>query len=179
MREVPLAEARAEYGNKLVMAAIGALEKDDSSFRIIHDATHGVKVNPRIRQRDQVRYPAVAEKAKILGKAAIRKMTHFGLKADVSKAHRRVRVRRRDHGYQACQLEDGKVWLNEVGTFGVGSAGYWWSRLGGAAGRVILSVMLREEVWTLLYADDFDFVAAGGCAMEDLALIFLLLVLMK
>eukprot|EP00973_Karenia_brevis_P003523 489601-Karenia_brevis.AAC.1 len=35
--------AKAEYGQHLVMAAIGALEKGDNTFRIIHDGTHGVR----------------------------------------------------------------------------------------------------------------------------------------
>eukprot|EP00973_Karenia_brevis_P067461 9383581-Karenia_brevis.AAC.1 len=71
------------------MAAIGALEKSDSTFRIIHDATHGVRVNPRIKPRDRVRYPGIPEKKKILSRAARLSTSHFGLKGDVSKAHRR------------------------------------------------------------------------------------------
>eukprot|EP00973_Karenia_brevis_P071320 9906156-Karenia_brevis.AAC.1 len=82
MREEVLEVAQEEYGDHLVMAALGALEKDDTTFRIIHDATHGVKVNPRIRPRDQVRYPAIAEKSRILGKAANRGRSLFGLTAD-------------------------------------------------------------------------------------------------
>eukprot|EP00973_Karenia_brevis_P045888 6354240-Karenia_brevis.AAC.1 len=44
---------KAEYGQHLVRAAIGALEKGDNTFRIIHDGTHGVRVNPRIKPKDQ------------------------------------------------------------------------------------------------------------------------------
>eukprot|EP00969_Alexandrium_andersonii_P311635 13770553-Alexandrium_andersonii.AAC.1 len=53
MRCVPDQEAIEEYGDGLVTAALGALQKDDSSFRVIHDATHGVEVNQRIAPRDQ------------------------------------------------------------------------------------------------------------------------------
>ena len=54
---------------------------------------------------------------------------HFMLKGDISKAHRRVRVRRTDWGRQACRLEEqGDIWLNMVGTFGIASVGYYWSR---------------------------------------------------
>ena len=61
MREVSEEELRREYGEEVCVAAIGAIEKSDASFRIIHDGTHGVQVNPRIVQRDQVRNPGVNE----------------------------------------------------------------------------------------------------------------------
>eukprot|EP00973_Karenia_brevis_P093452 12417371-Karenia_brevis.AAC.1 len=71
MREEDEEVARGEYGKDLVMAAIRALEKSDSNFRIIHDAKHGVRVNPRSRPRDQVRYPGIPpKKKKILARAA-------------------------------------------------------------------------------------------------------------
>eukprot|EP00973_Karenia_brevis_P054251 7537523-Karenia_brevis.AAC.1 len=48
--------ALKEFG-VLATAAIGALEKGDSSIRIVHDATHGVRVNPEVMPRDRVAYP--------------------------------------------------------------------------------------------------------------------------
>eukprot|EP00973_Karenia_brevis_P084763 11761873-Karenia_brevis.AAC.1 len=62
-------DAKKEFGS-FTTAAIGALEKSDSTFRIIHDATHGVAVNPLIVPRDQVAYPTVAEKVLIITRAA-------------------------------------------------------------------------------------------------------------
>ncbi len=56
----------------------------------------------------------------------------LGLKADVSRAHRRVRVAGQDHKHQFCRLtdhQDDDVRANEVGTFGIGSASFWWARL--------------------------------------------------
>ena len=107
---------------------------------------------------------------------------HFSIHFDVSKAHRRVPVLRKEWGRQACHVygtaaavaqehlraeaaEDRKVfeshgrreahprlspglhdlpdkvldetlWLNCVGTFGVGSAGYWWGRAGACLTRL-------------------------------------------
>ena len=57
----------------------------------------------------------------------------FGLTADVSKAHRRFKHAKEDWGYLACQLDDNRdeVWLNKVGTFGIGCAFYFWARLFG------------------------------------------------
>lgn len=43
--------ARKAYGPKLRIAALAALEKSDSSFQVVHDATHNVGVTPRSRWR--------------------------------------------------------------------------------------------------------------------------------
>eukprot|EP00973_Karenia_brevis_P007400 1001093-Karenia_brevis.AAC.1 len=61
MRKLTDAEAKKEFGS-FHTAAIGALEKSDDTFRIIHDGTHGVQVNLEIINRDQVAYPTIAEK---------------------------------------------------------------------------------------------------------------------
>ena len=51
-------ELKAKYpGDLLRVAGIGALEKGDSSFRIIHDGTHGVNVNNQTQPRDRIRMP--------------------------------------------------------------------------------------------------------------------------
>eukprot|EP00973_Karenia_brevis_P074939 10413697-Karenia_brevis.AAC.1 len=83
----------------------------------------------------------------------------LGLKADVSKAHRRCGIWAPDQKWQVCRTRPGSVWVNTVGTFGIGSAGYWWARLGGGTGRVVHSLMHGEEFWLFLFADDFDFLA--------------------
>ena len=60
----------------------------------------------------------------------------FCLAADVSRAHRLVKVREQDWGLMSCKTgvnDDGtastKVWLNCVGTFGITSASYHFTRL--------------------------------------------------
>ena len=49
------AKAEERYGKRLLVAALGAIEKNEFSFRVTHDATHKVKINPKIRYsyRDQ------------------------------------------------------------------------------------------------------------------------------
>ena len=42
-------------------AAIGALEKGDTTFRVLFDGTRGVKANPRTKPRDQLRSPGIKE----------------------------------------------------------------------------------------------------------------------
>ena len=66
MMELSLAEARFRFWCLLLVAALGAFEKEDDSFRVIYDGSHGVKVNYAIVPRDQVRVPSMAEMRSML-----------------------------------------------------------------------------------------------------------------
>ena len=57
------------------------------------------------------------------------------------------------------------IWLNCVGTFGISSAAYWWSRA--AACVVRLGHLLATadlDFWHLIFADDGELIAAPGGA---------------
>ena len=56
-------------------------------------------------------------------------------------------------GYLACRVGD-SIYVNTVGTFGVGSAGYWWGRLAGIIMRCTMSLLFYNEVWSTLFGDD-------------------------
>eukprot|EP00435_Cladocopium_sp_Y103_P023419 s974_g5.t1 len=181
MKEVEEEEARKQFGESLKIAALAALEKSDNSFRVVHDATHNVGVNSRIKVQDQLRYPGPSEI-----KAALEVMSPatFVLAADVSRAHRLVRVRPADWGLQACRTgvnDDGtksdRVWLNCVGTFGVTSAWYHFTRLFGAVVRCAQSLWGRRDIFQLTYVDDLLFLAKGigGLAGVWVTLLFLLI----
>ena len=69
------------------------------------------------------------------------------------------------------------VWLNTVGTFGVGSAGYWWGRAGAALMRLSHYFQgAHRMLWLLLYSDDSWATARGEQADRDLLLHLLVLV---
>ena len=80
LKRVSLADARAEWGDKLAIAGLAAIAKGEDSWRVIHDGTHGVKVNPYIRVRDQTRNPSVAEQRKVMEWAMDAPGPHFMLK---------------------------------------------------------------------------------------------------
>ena len=91
-------------------------------------------MNNRIKVRDQVRSPTAGEL-----KALRREMHELTggrrqliVLGDVSKAHRRIKVRREEGGWQACRLEEGRIWMSCVGTYGIASAGLWLGRLAAA-----------------------------------------------
>ena len=87
----------------------------------------------------------------------------FAINADIAKAYRRVRVRQEDWGAQACKTssKSNVVWVNTVGTFGVASAAFWWSRLMGLLGRHALYLSGKDWLFVLTFVDDLH-IAAGG-----------------
>ena len=54
-------EAEQKFGSRLAVASLGAVPKEvgSAAVRIIHDATHKVEVNNRIRVQDRLRFPAI------------------------------------------------------------------------------------------------------------------------
>ena len=68
------------------------------------------------------------------------------------------------------------VWVNNVGTFGVGSAGYWWGRAGAALMRLAHFCQGRERMlWLMLYSDDCWASASGDRTDRDRLLHLLVL----
>ena len=88
MQELPADVAHARYGRNFAVASLGAIEKKDGSYRVIHDRTHGVAVNSAIKIRDQLRTPSAGDL-----KACMQTLQGavFGLSGDVKRAHRLVR----------------------------------------------------------------------------------------
>ena len=100
----------------------------------------------------------------------------FALSADVAEAHRQVPVHPDDWHFLGCQVVPGaEVIVNTVGTFGITSASYYWSRVGGAVGR--LSQYLSgydASSWHMLVADDYLLECGGPYYRRGLILFFVL-----
>ena len=159
MVEVDLPEALQRFGKKLAVASLGAIEKKDGSYRVVHDGTHGVAVNSAIRVRDQIRSPGAGELRTLLQEL---QGPCFGLTGDVTRAHRLSKVATQDWGLQACKTGVGgpnKLWLNKVGTLGISSAAYHWSRLMSGIGRAAFCLLGRSEIYMLIYVDDILWLA--------------------
>ena len=100
----------------------------------------------------------------------------FGLTADVKEAHRQVPIHPDDWHLLGCQLErGGEVFVNTVGTFGVSSASYYWSRVSAAVGRPTQYLISRyATTWIMLLADDYH-VEVGGPHFRPALLVYFLL----
>ena len=177
-----LALAKAEYpGDRLRIAAQGAIKKSDGSFRPLHDGTHGVQVNNDIKPRDQIEFPGPAEEATAMEHSRRDEPgVEFALAADVSKAHRRCKHRKADWGYLACRADQDSttVWINRVGTFGIGSIAYWWARLVAVAGRITFRLCMSLYFWMLVFADDIKVVASGKDKWKCLLKVYLIWIMM-
>jgi hypothetical protein len=62
-----------------------------------------------------------------------------------------------------------------VGTFGLGSAAYHWSREAAGISRAIHYLLSGEEFWQLLYVDDFLWFAQGANMQANLLMVVLFL----
>ena len=75
------------------------------------------------------------------------------LKADVSKAHRRIKILPSGWKYQVAQI-DQQWWVNKVGTYGVASAQLYWGRMAALLLR-LLYYSFPEVDWGFVFVDDF------------------------
>jgi hypothetical protein len=143
MREMSEKDLREEFGEHVAIAALAVLvDEVTGKKRIIHDASNKVRVNHKIKCQDKQRMPGAKEKFTLLRYYKDRREVLFSILGDVSKAHRRFKHCKEEHGYLACKVKetDSDVYVNKVGTFGVGSASYWWGRLFGAVVRATYAI---------------------------------------
>ena len=162
MVEMSDKEAQEAHGEKLYIASLAVVTEKDR-IRLVHDATNNkVQENNRTGVRDQARSPGAGEMRTPLREWQERRggAKMCAVTGDASKAHRRIKVKEEDWGYQACRLEPGRVRLNTVGTHGLASAGY--CLLGSGDQKI------------LLFADDAAMFGARAKKIEEIgAMIFL------
>ena len=106
MRQMTVADAIREWGPELVIAATGAIAKKgkEGEVRVIYDGSNGIKTNPGIRVRDQVKYPIAQDGKAVLSECAEEGGPHYSIQIEFPGAHRQVDVVREDWGRQVCQV---------------------------------------------------------------------------
>lgn len=155
-------EFEERFGENRAIAALAVLVEDDmGKKRVIHDGSHGIKVNHRIKRRDKVRMPSARRKR---GRSSRSTTVVLSLVGDAEKAHRRIKYQEKEQGFLGCRSRSGGgfVYVNKVGTFGISSTPYWWTRL--SASIIRLTHYLLGPDWLidlLLYADDLEAMGPG------------------
>ncbi|CAE8584251.1 unnamed protein product, partial [Polarella glacialis] len=180
MIKMSRAEFDKKYQGKSAIAALAVLfNAITGKLRIIHDATNKVRVNNRIKCLDKQRMPGAKEKFYILHYYKSRGVVLFSVLGDVSKAHRRFKYLEVEHGFLACQVDpkDDLIYVNKVGTFGVGSASYWWGRIFGASTRATYQLLGPENpAEILVFADDIEVIGPDRAGRRAIVLTYLFLV---
>ena len=104
--------------------------EDKDKKRLIHDATHGVRVNHWIKCRDKLRAPGARFLACQLARDG-----------------------------PVGQLDNSCVYINKVGSFGVNCASSWWTRVAACGIRATHHLLGSCPIDVLLYADDLESLA--------------------
>ena len=60
------AEAKRRFGDRLRVASLAAIPKDESTVRVLFDGTHSVQVNNEISIKDRLEFPSPAELAHVM-----------------------------------------------------------------------------------------------------------------
>lgn len=156
-------EARRRYGERLRVASLGAIPKDDERVRVIFDATHFVQINNSITIQDRLEFPGPEASATVMEETLeAGHQLMIAVAADIALAHRRFKHREEDIGLLGCRVEeDGPIWFNKVGTFGVACAAYHFARLASLLGRLVMRLNDQAHTFQLLFADDLKMLAAG------------------
>ena len=92
---------KERFGDNTAIAALAVIVEDEEKDkkRLIHDATHGVRVNHRIKCRDKLRAPGACEKKQLLLEAMDRKERPFSIVGNIKKAHRRFKHLAKEQGF--------------------------------------------------------------------------------
>ena len=180
MLKMSLGDFKAKYGERRAIAALAVIVEDElvGKKRMIHDASHGVRVNHRIRCRDKIRARGAREKKQLLREMMEAREVAFSVVGDIAKAHRRFKRREEEHGYLGCQIDtkeeiegDPDSQVNKVGTFGVSCASYWWTRISAAGIRATHNLSGPEFMLDLLlYADDLESLGVGRSGRKGIPL---------
>ena len=145
---------------------------------MVHDATNGVEVNHQIRLSNQIRFPLFDDLEAALHQFLLEAdARRLAMAYDYKGAHRLVPIHEDDWGKQAFRLDDPEVvYLNCVGTFGVASAAFWWSRLAATLQRTLWALLPPgDPLYILLFADDGLCLASGPRYRKNLLAMLLFL----
>ena len=94
----------------------------------------------------------------------------FCITGDVTAAHRLFLVREADWPLLCCRVHSDSpvVWYNKVGTFGISSSAFLWSRLFGIIGRCSARFLLTLWFYHLVFVDDVHANFAGRDKFQHL-----------
>ena len=120
-------------------------EERNGDFRLLHDGTQGVAVNPRTMGVDQHECPWGRRQSGCVGMDSSDGAIAWGFKGGwARRAPHTFKVSGEVHGSQCCKLKD-TVIVNREGTQGIGSAVTIFARLFAIFCRLVYYVLAGED----------------------------------
>ena len=104
-------------GRTPLVAAMWAIRKPNGDGRPLHDGTHFVRLNNQIVFQDQLQHPGPEDAAYMVRYVQEEQEAMFALSADISSAHRLVKIRKHDLPLLGCKArsDDKTIWINFLG----------------------------------------------------------------
>ena len=82
--------------------------------------------------------------------------TYGFLKADVKKAHRQEKIRRKDWKYAVSKLGDDEFYVHKCGVYGIASAHLFWGRKAALLIWLLWAFIAEDDtLWIFIYVEDF------------------------
>jgi hypothetical protein len=149
--------------SELCCGALGAREEFDK-VRTIHDGTvNNVNTHIRANSAEKTTAPGVADvlhsllsnRTNMSASSTDDPEDIIMIKADITKAHRRIKVQQKDWKYMVATNKN-TLWVNMCGTYGIASAQLYWGRMAALLLR-LLYYTCPELIWGFVYVDDYLF----------------------
>lgn len=163
-----LGEAQKRFGN-VTIASLAVIQDAEDKFRTLYDGTNRVRLNHRIRVPDSELCPSALDIQAAISEDELLRQPILGLVIDIEKAHQNIPTCEEDWGHVGfspdpmpnCPIErdSWRIYLKTVGTYGVASASFHWSRLASLVQRIAYYTCALSFLFR--YADDFLLLASN------------------
>ena len=156
-----LAEAQAEFGEKLAVGRLGLALSDSRPPRLVVDSSI-CGLNSQITIPERTTLPSALD---VLRVYPLRNLDDslLGFSLDVKSAHKLVVLRKTEQGLVGFSL-DGAIYFYKVCPFGASFSAYHWTRLGSFILRWFHHLLWLQHAG-LLYVDDFFFIFPKSVAV--------------
>ena len=130
----------------LCVGAMAAIQEADKVRTVLNATIVGVNDNIRSHINKKTTSPTLHDLLWERGQMTDEDLSLF--KSDVSKAHRRIKIRRQDWKHMIATIKN-LFWVNMVGTYGVASAQFYWSRVAAMLTRLTYHIS-EQFLWIMV-----------------------------
>jgi hypothetical protein len=163
-----LKQARERFG-EISVAPLAVIVEKGGKLRTLFDASNRVQVNNRITVLDAEQMPTALDVQAAFTADLGLALPILSLVVDIEKAHQQVPTAEVDWGHVACAVvpmpataaeqDSWPLYLKTVGTYGVSSASWNWSRIGSCFQRLCYYVAQLQFLFR--FADDYMLLACS------------------